>query len=361
MGTNLADNNSQGDQKPLTAAQFTVALTELKNGILDQAKRIAAEEAAKVVDAQPPKDWTEAAWRIIWLVPRIFGSGVFFISLGAVILYIASSTMGPAHSAFTFILVVLGVAIMLYGTGTQGMGSLQSTSAAAKYNIAIAGGAGVLAFCVAYGIIWKQEDIKSAFQVEKKYVRVPVMSRDGRPLLDFYLWEFSIDGVGIPAQRQGNYLEILVPYFATEFTADTFKNETEPLATTAEQKPAAVPKPRDRCLDSHEANANEHFSRKITASYQLKKEKIKENAVLSESLKPNDDEDYSIKIVRFAEPYGGYEFPKYPWYLCIDVKSHQRAASDAGIAGAQILPKADDAQQQAIPKAPAIIPTGGTE
>jgi hypothetical protein len=357
----LADDNSQGDQKPLTAAQFTLALGELKNGILEQAKRIAAEEAAKVVDAQPPKGWMEAAWRIIWLGPRIFSSGVFFISLGALILYIANSTMGPAHSAFTFVLVVLGVAIMLYGTGTQGMGSLQSTSAVAKYNIAIAGGAGVLAFCVAYGIIVKQEDIKSAFQVEKKYVRVPVMSRDGRPLLDFYVWEFSIDGVGIPALRQGNYLEILVPYFATEFTPDKSKNETESSARTAVRESTAISKPSDRCLDSHEANADGHFSRKITASYQLKKEKINENAVLSESLKPHDEENYSINIVRFAEPYGGYEFPKYPWYLCIDVKSKQRAASDAGIAGAQTLPKADNAQQQATPKTSAIIPTGGTE
>jgi hypothetical protein len=354
---NLPDSDPQGDQKPLTAAELGLALGNFRDDILREVKEIATKAATDAVDAQPPTGSSDTAWRIIWLVPRIFASGVFFIGLGALLLYIAYGTLGLAHSAFTFVLVVLGVAIVLYGTGTQGMGNLQSTTNAARYNIAIAGGAGVLAFCVAYGIIAEQEKIKSAFQVEKRYVRVPVMSRDGSSLLDFYLWEFSIDGVGVPALRQGKYLEILVPYFATEFTAPANTASISAIVP----KSTAIPKASAPCLDSVDTSGRAYFTRTIRASYQLKEEKINENSVLSASLKPSDEEDYSIDIIRFPEPDAGYELPKYPWYLCIDVKSPQRARLDSGIAAARILPKAEEAQQQAAPKAPAIIPTGGGE
>jgi hypothetical protein len=358
-------------EKPLTAAQFTSALADLKKDILEQAKAIATAEATRIADEKPPSGATGWIWRTLMLVPRIFSSGLFFIGLGAYLLYIASTTMGPSHSAFTFVLVVLGVAIMLYGTGTQGIGGLESTNNLGKYNVAIAGGAGVLAFCVAYGMINHSGEMKSAFQVEKKYFRLPVVSRDPRSFLDWYTWEFSVDGVGIPALRQGNHLEVLVPYFQSEFQetkskTEEMKSKPEPADGPAQDPPKKPNDSTDRlagiCADSDQAIQETKFLRTIKATYQLKKEKITGNTVVTESLKAGDEEDFRFFVLKSKIPVsdGGYEFPKYSMVLCINVKSGQRAANDTAVASTRTLSKAES-KDQVTPKAPALIPTGGNE
>lgn len=130
--------------------------------------------------------------------------------VGALMLWSAYGTMGETHTSFTFVLVVVGVAILLYGTGTQSAGE----SVTGQLKVYVAGGAGVLAFLVGYGIVYKSPEIKAAFQVEKKYFRyVLTAADDGVSDLSNYAALADINGEQVPALRRGNYVEVYVPYF----------------------------------------------------------------------------------------------------------------------------------------------------
>jgi hypothetical protein len=110
-------------------------------------------------------------------------SGLFFMIVGAGFLLVAAITLNTAHASFSFVLVVIGVAVLLFGTGTQGVGEAQATG----YKVAIAGGAGVIAFCVGWGIIHYADSIKTVFQIEKKYIRVVLVGVDGSSNLSSYV------------------------------------------------------------------------------------------------------------------------------------------------------------------------------
>src|SRR5690349_1832428 len=176
-------------EAPTSAADVTKAIDDSRKEIDDQRDKL------------QPK-WTTGAvvsLAFSWM-SSFFSSGIFFLLLGGGFLYMAQHNMATNHAGITFILVVLGVAMMLYGTGTQGMGQFKSDSAA-TYNVAIAGGAGVIAFIVAYGIIIYSPKMREAFQPEKKFVRVLIQSEDGSTRLPQYVSSFEIDGVPIPAAR----------------------------------------------------------------------------------------------------------------------------------------------------------------
>lgn len=142
-------------------------------------------------------------------------SGFFFMIVGAAALWFAFASMGNTHTSFTFVLVVVGVAVLLYGTGTQGVGNFETTAGAAKYKLGIAGGAGVLAFAVGYGIVEKAPDIKRAFQIEKRYLRLSFSPsfKDGVSTFDGYVPEVIIDGVGAPVYRSGDGFVAFASYF----------------------------------------------------------------------------------------------------------------------------------------------------
>lgn len=153
------------------------------------------------------------------LVMRFLSSGIFFMIVGTIFLGFAYHTMGQTHSAMSFVFVVVGVAILLYGTGTQGIGEFNSSDnvdKVAKYKVALAGGAGVLAFCVAGGIIAFSPAIKSAFQVEQKYVRFYIKGK-GYQSDDIgrYIPDVRINGNPVPAVRRGDYIEVYAPYIPT--------------------------------------------------------------------------------------------------------------------------------------------------
>jgi membrane protein implicated in regulation of membrane protease activity len=130
-------------------------LDAVKQEIRDQV----TQSVAQAMPAQPVAPLTGFA--------AFTQSGIFFILLGLALLLVAYWGLGIVHTTFSFVLVVLGVAILLYGTGTQGMGRVERASDQAKYNIALAGGAGVLSFCIAYGIALLGE-MQRAFQIERK-------------------------------------------------------------------------------------------------------------------------------------------------------------------------------------------------
>src|SRR5262245_37293119 len=79
---------------------------------------------------------------------NFFSTGLFYIVLGIGFLWISFQNL-ESHPAFIFLLVILGVAIVLYGTGTQATGSGNT----GQMNIAIAGGAGVLAAFFGFGVM----------------------------------------------------------------------------------------------------------------------------------------------------------------------------------------------------------------
>ncbi len=158
----------------------------------------------------------EATRRPLTGVWYFFSSGVFFMLVGAAALFAAFSTMGTTHASFTFVLVVVGVAILLYGTGTQGVGNFETAAGEMKYKIGIAGGAGILAFAVGMGIVTKANEIRDAFQIEKKYARLIFRDPgDGVGSLVDYVPAISVDGVPVPSQRNGDYIVAYVPLLAT--------------------------------------------------------------------------------------------------------------------------------------------------
>ncbi|HEV7878655.1 hypothetical protein [Bradyrhizobium sp.] len=154
----------------------------------------------------------KSGFELSW-IGQFVSSGIFFILLGLVVLFVARSGLGIVHTSFSFVLVVLGTAILLFGTGTQGMGRLQSDAATAKYNVAIAGGAGILALVIGFGMMRYAPEIQRTFDIETKYLVVRVQPQpDGSTDLSNYWGRFEIDGNAIPSSRRGKGFEVWVPH-----------------------------------------------------------------------------------------------------------------------------------------------------
>ena len=145
--------------------------------------------------------------------PNFFSSGPFFILLGLGLLVTAALGLGVVHTTFSFVLVVLGIAILLYGTGTQGMARFDTDANSARYNVALAGGAGVLAFCVALGIVKYYDKMQLAFNLQTKYViAVLKPKKDGSSTFENYFHRFDIEGNPVPAMTSGDNILVFVPF-----------------------------------------------------------------------------------------------------------------------------------------------------
>ncbi len=179
------------------------------------------EELTTQIKKPKPPELPFDNWGRFW---QFVGSGFFFMIVGAIFLALANHYMGHDHAAFSFVMVVVGVAVFLYGTGTQGIGEFNSDASTAKYKVALAGGAGVLAFCVAYGIVEYHGKMKEAFRVERKYVWVTFSGSDGGTSLASFRPKIEIDGVATPVRFHRNDIDVLMPYLSTEFRAE--KEET---------------------------------------------------------------------------------------------------------------------------------------
>jgi hypothetical protein len=147
-----------------------------------------------------------------------FTHGIFFICLG--VFFLIAAYLGlerGVHTSFSFVLVVLGVAILLFGTGTQGIGKLESDTATAKYNIAIAGGAGALAIAIGWGMTTLGSDIRRTFALETRYVAAELRPRaDSNSSFASYWGHFEIDGQPIPSVHRGDFFFAYVPYVETQ-------------------------------------------------------------------------------------------------------------------------------------------------
>jgi len=168
----------------------------------------------RLVAAREARNRPEGIW-------YFFSSGVFFMIVGALALLAAFLTMGSTHASFTFVLVVIGVAILLYGTGTQGAGNFENTAGEMRYKIGVAGGAGILAFAVGMGIVVRADDIRGAFQIERKYAQLVFRDQgDGIGSLSSYVSEITVDGVPVPTFRSGDYIVAFVPFPGSTHSRD---------------------------------------------------------------------------------------------------------------------------------------------
>jgi hypothetical protein len=146
-------------------------------------------------------------------VKSFFGAPVFFIILGCSFLLATANYLDHTHPSLIFLLAVLGVSIVLYGTGTQGVGSAEFKSVPIK--VAVAGGAGVLAAIFGFGILWKGENMPKVFKSELKYGLVRLKETSNLPLelRTLRISAKSWDGEDrhLLSREEDRTLEILVP------------------------------------------------------------------------------------------------------------------------------------------------------
>ncbi|MGO7171384.1 hypothetical protein AB9F47_30490 [Rhizobium leguminosarum] len=138
-------------------------------------------------------------------VRRVLESGVFYFFAGlGLILYAKQGTDAAEHPSITFILAMLGVAIMLFGTGSQAAGAIATMGSnlpalpnkdgpvvaaeepvgtndspmkdwtPLKANAVIAGGAAVLTAIFGFGVIHYADDIPGVFRDYSGYNRVMI-------------------------------------------------------------------------------------------------------------------------------------------------------------------------------------------
>lgn len=112
-------------------------------------------------------------------------SGLFYILLGIGFLFVSSYQIGEAgsHPSFIFLLAILGVAIILYGTGTQAVGR----GSTGRINVAIAGGAGVLAMVLGFGVVKFNKEIQEVFAYDRYYAVVELETDNPSANLDDFV------------------------------------------------------------------------------------------------------------------------------------------------------------------------------
>ena len=141
-------------------------------------------------------------------IKLFFASGIFYIVLGCAFLWMSYATLNEAHSAFVFLLAVLGIAIVLYGTGTQAVGSGNT----GPINVAIAGGAGVLAALFGFGVVTYQPQIEEVFKRTQDYAVLYLSVEGVTGDLSHYDIYARLGGSSqLPLYRDGRRIKILVP------------------------------------------------------------------------------------------------------------------------------------------------------
>jgi hypothetical protein len=250
---------------------------------------------------------------LVGAIAAIVSSGFFFLVLGGVLIYLAQHYMSTNHAGITFVLVVLGVALVLYGTGTQGMGQF-NTGGGAGYSGAIAGGAGIVAFAVAYGMIGYSTEMRNAFQPERKFVRVLVEGGDGVGNIAQYASSFEMDGVAVPAAKKGtNDVEVYVPYLPFEITKT---------ATPApEQQSPSVARDKWVCGNPENLEAARKLDPRATPKLISVNLYRVEPGYSTDTLPAQVKGDFQVRLDEhiFRSADGGIDYPKYPVKICINL------------------------------------------
>jgi hypothetical protein len=275
-----------------------------------------------------------------WLrtIFSFFSTGFFFLILGGIFLFTAQFFMASNHAGITFILVVLGVALLLYGTGTQGMGQFQS-AAGAGYNVAIAGGAGIVAFAVAYGIIQYSPKMRDAFLPERKFVRLLIQSGDGSSDIPLYASSFEIDGMPIPSARRGRVIEVYVPYVSYGLVRDLGSKDTEQRLVSEQDKGMCPGPENNEAMRKISAQA---ITKMVSATFYRVEETNR-----ADTLKSREQANFQVRLDQavFGDSDGGTEYPIYPVRMCVNLQAVDRAEKIIALTGKRELPSAAGTQQ----------------
>jgi len=172
-----------------------------------------ANDASGGTIATPPQTAVTATtpWERFW---RTVSSGLFFMVVGTLFLIAATLTIGNIHAGMTFIFVVVGVAILLYGTGTQATGTLDGSASDSAFKLSMAGGAGALAFAAAAGIVFFQTEINQAFREETRFLNVSirVLTGGSADLQNFAVFG-EVDGEPVAMMKDNkDSVVAIVPY-----------------------------------------------------------------------------------------------------------------------------------------------------
>ena len=151
--------------------------------------------------------------RVLSEAKSFFQSGFFYMLLGALLMYLGYRLSNDpfTHSAFVFLVVILGVAIFLFGTGTSASGD--GTSGTIK--VAIAGGAGVLAMVLGFGVASWHNELTDVFKRQRDYGIVELsIGETGQSLpadLDNFEARARWGEMPLPLWKGKQTIEILVP------------------------------------------------------------------------------------------------------------------------------------------------------
>jgi hypothetical protein len=131
------------------------------------------------------------------------------------------------HSAFVFLVVILGLALLLFGPGTTASG--EGTSGTIK--VAIAGGAGVLAMLLGFGVAHWREDLTDVFKRQRDYGIVELsIGETGNSVpvdLDNFEARASWGEMPLPLWKDKRSVEILVPIPPEENEKDSDKKGSD--------------------------------------------------------------------------------------------------------------------------------------
>jgi hypothetical protein len=179
-------------------------------------------------------------------IKAFFQSAVFYIMLGCMFLFTAYYLLDRSHSAFVFLLAILGIAIVLYGTGTQaaGTGRTGDDKVGPNMNIAIAGGAGVLAAFFGFGVLHYQRDLAEVFKHNYDYgVLQLARGNQGQSisLSDFDITANLPDGRSLPLWKDKNSIHIMVPIYSESVPTDILVQVKQRSSSPADLNTDPVP------------------------------------------------------------------------------------------------------------------------
>ena len=152
------------------------------------------------------------------VISNITSSGLFFMALGGWLIFRAAEQHGGEHTAFTFIQAVLGIAILLFGTGTQSAGRFISNPESNwKFQGSLAGGAGVLAIVFGWALLRGHEEMREAFQAQTQYMVISLQLKDAgtnREMLvqDKFVLQPTRSFTPVPVTAQGTRFELLLAH-----------------------------------------------------------------------------------------------------------------------------------------------------
>lgn len=157
-------------------------------------------------------------------IKSFFLSPLFFLLFGVLFLYSAFLLLDQTHSAFTFILAILGIALILFGTGSHAVASANlPVDAAAKINVGIAGGAAALAAIFGYGTMFLETGIQGFFKRSVDYGFLELSTRGSPiPTLDLensFVSASFADGRPLHIWKRTSEVQIMVPRYLHMQTA----------------------------------------------------------------------------------------------------------------------------------------------